>query len=86
MTEAKGDTAAALMSYTDAARRWDSFGVVPEKGFALLGQGRCLVAEGKEFEAAGALREAREVFVALDAAPAIEQTDTILNRIPDNTL
>ena len=81
LTEAKGDAAAALTSYTDAARRWDSFGVVPERGFALLGQGRCLVAEGEPQHAMAVLKSAREVFSSLGAAPAIASTDAILDAL-----
>ena len=45
--EARGDLAAAIAAYGDAADRWASFEVVPELAFALLGQGRSLVAGGR---------------------------------------
>jgi len=81
VTEAAGETERAFTGYVEAARRWESFGVVPEKGFALLGEGRCLVADAKASEAAVALKEAREVFVALGAAPALATTDALLAKI-----
>ena len=40
LAEANGDLQAAAVGYADAAKRWQSFGVVPEQAFALLGQGR----------------------------------------------
>ena len=47
LAEAHGDHHTAAAEYADAAGRWESFGVVPEQAFALLGQGRCLVALGR---------------------------------------
>jgi class 3 adenylate cyclase/tetratricopeptide (TPR) repeat protein len=77
LAEARGDPAAADV-YADAADRWERFGVVPERGFALLGRGRCLVGLARPTEAAPVLREAREIFVQLSAAPAIAETDALL--------
>jgi tetratricopeptide (TPR) repeat protein len=81
VTEAGGDSSQAATSYADAARRWEQFGVVTERGFALLGQGRCLVAEGQATGAARALKEARKIFSAMDAAPAVARTDAILSGV-----
>ena len=47
LAEAHGHHQAAAERYAEAAERWQSFGVVPEQAFALLGQGRCLVALGR---------------------------------------
>ena len=49
--EANDNLEAAADGYADAAQRWQRFGVVPEQAFALLGQGRCLVALGHMTEA-----------------------------------
>jgi hypothetical protein len=78
VTEAAEEHAAALAGYAEAARRWDAFGVVPEKGFALLGHGRCLVGDADGSDAARVLKQAREVFESLDAAPALKATDALL--------
>jgi hypothetical protein len=79
LAEARGDPAAADV-YADAADRWERFGVVPERGFALLGRGRCLVGLARPTEAAPVLREAREIFVQLSAAPALAETDALLRK------
>jgi hypothetical protein len=77
LAEVMGDTAHAMALYTDAERRWSAFGVVPERGFALLGLGRCLIAEKRVAEGAGAMREGRELFARLGVASvATEATET----------
>ena len=80
LAESRGDHQAAVEGYAQAAERWHRFGVVPEHAFALLGQGRCLTALGHPTEATHALRSAREIFAALEAAPALAETDTLLQR------
>ena len=80
LAEARGDHQAAVDGYAQAAERWHRFGVVPEQAFALLGQGRCLTALGRPTEATHALRSAREIFDALKAAPALAETDTLLQQ------
>lgn len=81
VTEAAGESAQALAGYAEAARRWDAFGVVPEKGFALLGEGRCLVTDSRESDAARVLKQARDVFESLDATPALATIDALLTGI-----
>jgi class 3 adenylate cyclase/tetratricopeptide (TPR) repeat protein len=78
LTEARGDLLAAADAYADAADRWEGFGVVPEQGFALLGQGRCLLGLSRPTEAAPVLQHAREIFERLQAAPALAETDALL--------
>ena len=78
LTEARGDLEAAATAYAEAADRWEGFGVVPEQGFALLGQGRCLVGLSRQTEASSVLRHAREIFEGLDAAPALAEIDGLL--------
>ena len=80
LTEARGDLSSAADAYADAADRWERFGVVPEQAFALLGQGRCLVGLSRPTEAAPVLRHAREIFERLRAAPALAETDALLQQ------
>ena len=79
LAEAAGDHATAADAYAEAARRWRQFGDVPELAYALLGQGRCLVALGTP-GADGPLSEARELFAAMGYAPALDETDALLQR------
>ena len=70
----KHDEAAAL--YVDAAERWREFGNLPEHAYALLGQGRCLLALGD----AGAnrpLAEARDLFASMGYKPALANTEKL---------
>jgi tetratricopeptide (TPR) repeat protein len=80
ITEATGDLAAAAEAFGDASDRWERFGVVPELAFALLGQGRCLLALSSSTQAAPVLQRAREIFEHLEAAPAVAETDTLLQQ------
>ena len=80
LAEAHGHHQAAAERYADAAQRWRTFGVVPEQAFALLGQGRCLVALGHLTEAAQPLSQARDIFQELQAAPALAETDALLQQ------
>ena len=80
LAEAHCHHQAAADGYTEAAKRWQHFGVVPEQAFALLGRGRCLVALERPVEAADSLRRAREVFELLGAAPALAETDALLQQ------
>ena len=49
---------------------------------AELGTGRCLVRLGNRGEAEPALRRARVIFESLEAAPALAETDALLERSP----
>ena len=80
--EARGDLEAAADGYADAADRWRRFGVVPERAFALLGEGRCLLAIGRRTEAAIVLRETREIFARLKAAPSLKETEVLIEQSP----
>ena len=80
LAEANGDLQATAAGYADAAERWQTFGVVPEQAFALLGQGRSLTALGRTAEASPVLQRAREIFLALQAAPALAETDELLQQ------
>ena len=75
LAEAASEPADAL--HAEAAERWHAFGNVPERAYALLGQGRCLAALSKP-EADEPLREARELFASMGFAPAVAEADGLL--------
>jgi len=79
LAEAAGDHATAVIAYADAVTRWRQFGEVPELAYALLGQGRCLLALGTP-GADGPLNEARELFTAMGYAPALGEVEALLQR------
>jgi tetratricopeptide (TPR) repeat protein len=79
LAEAAGEHAEAAAFYGEAAERWREFGNVPERAYALLGQGRCLLALG-DLEVGKALREARELFESMGYKPARAETETLLEQ------
>jgi class 3 adenylate cyclase/tetratricopeptide (TPR) repeat protein len=81
VAEAKGETETAAGLFEEAALRWEGMEVVPERAFAYLGQGRCLLGLGRAAQADGPLRQAREVFGRLGAEPALAETDALLARV-----
>jgi class 3 adenylate cyclase/tetratricopeptide (TPR) repeat protein len=76
LAEAAGERAEAAGLHAEAAERWREFGNVPERAYALLGQGRCLVAVGKPAEVP--LGEARELFASMGYKPALTETEALL--------
>jgi class 3 adenylate cyclase len=72
-----GDHAKAATLYAEAAGRWQEFGNVRERAYALLGQGRCLAALGRP-EAEEPLREARQLFASMGYEPALAETEALL--------
>ena len=84
LAEARGEVELAAERYAEAAERWDRFGVVPERGHALLGAGRCLLELGTE-GAETALKEARAIFERLRAGPALEEAEEHLDRLTAQT-
>jgi hypothetical protein len=77
LAEAIGDRTVAGVLYGDAAERWHGFGNVPECAYALLGQGRCLVALG-DASAEVPLNEARDLFRSMGYKPALAETENLL--------
>jgi tetratricopeptide (TPR) repeat protein len=77
LAEAHGEIADAADLYREAAERWRSFGNVPERAYALLGQGRCLGSLGRA-DSVQPLREARGLFAAMGYKPALAQTEALL--------
>ena len=74
----EGDHATALERYDDAAARWAAFPSVLEHAHALGGAGRSLLDLDRPGEAVGRLREARERYGSLGAAPLVSEVDDLL--------
>jgi hypothetical protein len=77
LAEAAGEQDEAARLYADAIERWRQFGNVPERAYALLGQGRCLTMLGRP-EADEPLREARDLFASMGYGPALAETEALL--------
>ena len=77
LAEAAGEHVEAAAQYAEAVERWHEFGNVPERAYALLGQGRCLTAIG-EATAERPLHEARDLFASMGFAPAVAEVDLLL--------
>ena len=80
LAEHAGDHNQAASLYAEAAERWREFGNVPERAYALLGQGRGLLALGRG-GSEPPLSEARELFASMGYKPALAQTEKLLARI-----
>lgn len=78
LADAEGRPEDALAGFRDAVERWTAHGHVVERGQALLGVGRCLVAIGRVGEAADPLREARDMFAGLGAKLLVAEADDLL--------
>jgi class 3 adenylate cyclase/tetratricopeptide (TPR) repeat protein len=76
LDEARGDLEAAARCYADAAESLQHLAAVPEQGYALLGLGRVLTVLGRASEEP--LMQARAIFEALQAAPALAETDAVV--------
>jgi class 3 adenylate cyclase/tetratricopeptide (TPR) repeat protein len=79
LAEHQGEYAEAATLYTEAAERWRSFGNVPERAYALLGEGRCRTAL-REPTAEEPLLLARELFGALGYRPALAESEAQLHQ------
>jgi tetratricopeptide (TPR) repeat protein len=77
LAEAAGRRADAARLYGGAAERWRKFGNVPERAYALLGQGRCLLELG-DAGAEEPLVEARNLFGSMGYRPALAETENLL--------
>src|SRR6266540_641249 len=82
LAEADGDPEAALRLFEEAAKRWAEYGSVLGRGLALLGSARCLLALGRRTDATPVLQEARDIFAALEAAPALAEVHLLLGDQP----
>jgi hypothetical protein len=79
LAEAAGNQDQAAALYARAAERWQQFGNVPERAYALLGQGRCLAALDQR-EAEQPLQQARELFAAMGYKQALVETEQLLDQ------
>ncbi len=79
LAEHAGEKAEAAKLYAEAAGRWEEFGNVSERAYALLGQGRCLRALGRP-GAEESLRKAREAFASMGYKPALAETEALLEQ------
>ena len=77
LAEHAGNHAEAATLYAEAATRWQQFGNVRERAYALLGEGRCRVALGDP-AAEQPLRQAAELFSSMGYRPALAETNTLL--------
>ncbi len=77
LAEADGEHTEAVPLYAAAAERWREFGNVPERAYALLGQGRCLSVIGSP-DAQQPLQEARELFGSMGYQPAVAETEALI--------
>ena len=77
LAEHAGDYEEAAELYAEAASRWQEFGNVPERAYALLGQGRCRRALGRP-GAEDPLLEARELFASMGYEPMVVEADGLL--------
>ena len=80
LAEARGEIEEAAAAYAPTVGEWRSRGYVVEEGRAALGAGRCLVRLSRP-GAAEMLERAREIFTGLGAAPWLEETDALLERV-----
>jgi class 3 adenylate cyclase/tetratricopeptide (TPR) repeat protein len=79
VAEHEGEYADAVGLYGEAAERWKDFGNVPERAYALFGQGRCVLALG-QLGAEHPLHEARNLFASMGYTPALRETNALLER------
>jgi DNA-binding SARP family transcriptional activator len=81
ITEATAGHGEALSLYAEGAERWQAFENVPERAYALLGYGRCLL-ELKRPGAEASLAEARKLFETMGYKAAVAHTKSVLANRP----
>jgi class 3 adenylate cyclase len=79
LAERAGDHAQAGPLYAQAAAGWQEFGNVPERAYALLGQGRCLLHLDQPAAQPG-LTQARALFQSMGYTPALADTQSLLEQ------
>jgi tetratricopeptide (TPR) repeat protein len=77
LAEADQELDQAAAGLADAAARWLEFGNVPERAYALLGQGRCQLALHQP-QASEVLTEAGLLFASLGFRPALAEVRALL--------
>ena len=76
LAEAEGRPRDALALHEQAASRWASYGSVPGRADALLGQARCLAALGRERDQP--LTEAQDLFASMRDTTGLAEVDELL--------
>jgi len=79
LAEASGATRDAIKLFSAAGQCWRELGVLPELAFALLGEGRSLVASDRGKKGVAALGEARHILTDLRCAPQVAEIDHLIN-------
>ena len=79
LAEAASDHVKASTLYAEAAERGREFGNVPERAYALLGHGRCLIAVGHA-GAEESLRQAGDLFTSIGYRPALAEAQRLLEQ------
>jgi class 3 adenylate cyclase/tetratricopeptide (TPR) repeat protein len=79
LEEAGGDHAAAAVGYAETVDRWWAFDRVPERAYALLGLGRCMLALGDP-GAEQPLGQAADLFSSMSYRPALAETQALLEQ------
>jgi class 3 adenylate cyclase/tetratricopeptide (TPR) repeat protein len=79
IAEARGEFRPAAEAFREASEPWRSSGSALEHAYAVLAEGRCLVALGDD-AADERLREARRLFNKLGASPRVEECDGLLGQ------
>ncbi|HET7856371.1 MAG TPA: adenylate/guanylate cyclase domain-containing protein [Gaiellaceae bacterium] len=77
LAEADHRHADAAHLYREAGERRQQFGNLPERAYALLGQGRCLCALG-DASAEVPLAEARDLFASMGYKPSLAEAEKLL--------
>jgi tetratricopeptide (TPR) repeat protein len=80
IAEAESRLDDAVAGFHAAAVKWASQGNVIQRGFALMGEGRSLVAAGRAVEAVEPLSEARDIFAGPGAVTYLAEIDDLLGR------
>ncbi len=80
LREREGKHEEAAVLFADAAQRWQRFETPWERAQALMGQGRCLMVDGRIAEATEAIRDARRIFARLGGEPAVIAADALLGQ------
>jgi class 3 adenylate cyclase/tetratricopeptide (TPR) repeat protein len=78
LLEVDGEIVEAGSRYALAATSWRRLTVLVEEAFALLGQGRCLIALDRPDAAIPVLERARDMFAEMGARPALTETEELL--------
>jgi class 3 adenylate cyclase/tetratricopeptide (TPR) repeat protein len=81
--EAEGDLSEASKAFADAEATFDQQGWPLERMLALMGDGRCLIAQGDLAGGVDRLSRAREIAMYLKAAPSLSEIDAAIDAAVD---